>query len=216
VAVNHATASSFADDTRILTTITDRWDCERLQEDLSATYDWAQVNNMQINGTKLEVLRYRGSGRAGIEHRYLTPDNSEIEEKRLVRVLGVLLNTQVNFGYHIAAITARGRRQMGWIWRTFRAKEAEPMITLFRVLVIPILEYYAQGPVHTRRSAVTGRGPTNLHSPDQRDGRFKLLGEVKAPGSVLTAKETREVCHSVYMENNNRNGTKLRKRDLQD
>jgi hypothetical protein len=53
VAVNHATASSFADDTRILMTITDRTDCERLQEDLSAIYDWALVNNMQFNGTKL-------------------------------------------------------------------------------------------------------------------------------------------------------------------
>ena len=144
VALNHASASSFADDTRILMTITDRRDCERLQEDLSTIYDWAQVNNMQFNGTKFEVLRYRGSGRTGMEHHYLAPDNSEIEEKRLVRDLGVLMNTQVKFDDHITAITARGRRQMGWIWRTFRTREAEPMITLFRALVIPILEYCCQ------------------------------------------------------------------------
>jgi hypothetical protein len=43
-------------------TLTDRRDCEKLQEDLSAIYDWAQPNNMQSNGTKFEVLRYRGSG----------------------------------------------------------------------------------------------------------------------------------------------------------
>jgi hypothetical protein len=53
VAVNHTSASSFADKSRILMTITDRTDCERLQEDLSAVYDWAQVNNMQFNGTKV-------------------------------------------------------------------------------------------------------------------------------------------------------------------
>jgi hypothetical protein len=51
VTVNYASASSFADDTRILMTITDWRDCERLQEDLAAIYDWAQVNNMQFNGT---------------------------------------------------------------------------------------------------------------------------------------------------------------------
>ncbi|KAA0203370.1 hypothetical protein HAZT_HAZT005526 [Hyalella azteca] len=83
---------------------------------------WAQVNTMQFNGTKFEVLRYRGSGRAGMEHRYLAPDNSEIEEKQLVRDLGALMNTQ-----------------------------------------------------------------------DQRDGKVELLGEVEAPGSVLTAEETGEV-----------------------
>jgi hypothetical protein len=60
-----------------------------LQEDLVAIYDWAQVNNMQFNGAKFEVLRYRGSGRAGMEHCYLAPDNSEIEEKRIIRDLRV-------------------------------------------------------------------------------------------------------------------------------
>jgi hypothetical protein len=51
------------------------------------------------------------------------------------------MNTQVKFGDHITEITARGRRQMGWIWQTFRTREANPIITLFRALVIPILEY---------------------------------------------------------------------------
>jgi hypothetical protein len=33
-------------------TITDRRDCERLQEEPAAIYDWDQVNNMQFTGTK--------------------------------------------------------------------------------------------------------------------------------------------------------------------
>jgi hypothetical protein len=79
-----------------------------------------------------------------MEHRYLTLDNSEIEKKQLVRNLGLLMNTQVKFGDHITAITARGKRQIGWIWRAFTTREAEPMLTLFRALVIPILEYCCQ------------------------------------------------------------------------
>jgi hypothetical protein len=35
-----------------------------------------------------------------MEHRYLAPDNSKIEEERLVRDLGVLMNNQVNYGDH--------------------------------------------------------------------------------------------------------------------
>ena len=39
--------------------ITEDLACERLQDDLSTIYDWALVNNMQFNGTKFEVMRYR-------------------------------------------------------------------------------------------------------------------------------------------------------------
>jgi hypothetical protein len=80
VTVNHTPASSFTNDTMILMIIMDRRDCERLQEDLAAIYDLAQVS-MQFNGTKFEVLRYRGSGGADMEHCYLADDKSEIEEK---------------------------------------------------------------------------------------------------------------------------------------
>jgi hypothetical protein len=54
------------------------------------------------------------------------------------------MNTQVNFGDHIMAIIARDRQQIGWIWKAFRTREAEPMITLFRALVMSILEYCCQ------------------------------------------------------------------------
>jgi hypothetical protein len=65
-----------------------------------------------------------------MEHRYLASDGSEIGEKRLVCDQRVLMKTQVKFDDLIAAITTGSRRQMGWIWRTFRTREAEPIITL--------------------------------------------------------------------------------------
>jgi hypothetical protein len=69
--LTHGSTSSFADDTRVLMKITDYVDCERLQDDLSTTYDWARVNNMQFNCTKFEVTRYRVGTETGMPHRYL-------------------------------------------------------------------------------------------------------------------------------------------------
>jgi hypothetical protein len=46
--------------------------------------------------------------------------------------------------------------------------------------------------------------------------KFNYWGEVTATGSVFTAEEMGEVCHSVHMENDNWNGAKLRNRDIQD
>jgi hypothetical protein len=142
--LTHASTSSFADDTRVLMKITEDTACERLQDDLSIIYDWALVNNMQFNGTKFEVMRYRVGTEIGMPHRYLASDGTEIEEKQLVRDLGVLMCTEATFNDHIEEIVARGRQRMGWIWRTFRTREAAPMITLFRALVLPNLEYCCQ------------------------------------------------------------------------
>jgi hypothetical protein len=52
--------------------------------------------------------------------------------------------TEATFDDHIEEIVVRGRQRMGWIWRTFRTREATPMISLFRALVLPNLEYYCQ------------------------------------------------------------------------
>ena len=56
--------------------ITEDLACERLQDDLSTIYDWALVNNMQFNGTKFEVMRYRVGTETGMPHRYLASDGS--------------------------------------------------------------------------------------------------------------------------------------------
>jgi hypothetical protein len=55
--LTHTSASSFADNTRVLMKITDDLDCERLQEALSSIYDWTLVKNMQLNGTKFNEIQ---------------------------------------------------------------------------------------------------------------------------------------------------------------
>ena len=78
----------------MLIKITDDIACDRLQDDSSTIYDWALVNNMQFNGTKFEVMRYRVRTAIGMPHRYLASDGSEIEEKQLVQDLGKLMSTE--------------------------------------------------------------------------------------------------------------------------
>jgi hypothetical protein len=70
---------------------------------------------MQFNGTKFEVMRYRDRTEIGIPHRYLASDGTEIEEKQLVRDLGVLPSTEATFDAHIEEIVARSRQRVGWI-----------------------------------------------------------------------------------------------------
>ena len=47
-------ASSFADDTRVLRGVSSLEDCEQLQADLHSIYEWAKEINMVFNSTKFD------------------------------------------------------------------------------------------------------------------------------------------------------------------
>jgi hypothetical protein len=54
------------------------------------------------------------------------------------------MSTEAAFDDHIEEIVAQGGQRTIWIWRTFRRREAAPMITPFRALVLPNFEYCCQ------------------------------------------------------------------------
>lgn len=48
------------------------------------------------------------------------------------------------FSEHISMAVSKARQKMGWILRTFRTREREPMMTLYKALVRPLTEYCCQ------------------------------------------------------------------------
>ena len=138
-----STATSFADDTRVMKPVSRVSDCEALQEDLGRVYDWAVVNNMCFNGDKFELLRYTLSDEA-IPFQYLTSEGTIIEAKTEVTDLGVLMSSSANFRSQIDQIIKKAKERLSWIFRVFLTREPKPMLTLYRALVLPILEYCSQ------------------------------------------------------------------------
>ena len=134
--------ASFADDTRIMKEIRTGTDCEELQTDLEKMYFWVHQNNMMLNDGKFEVLRY---GNHPMEEKtYKTPDGMDISFMRSVKDLGIEVQADAKFTEHIDKIVNKCRRQIGWILRTFTTREPEPMLTLYKALVVPIAEYCCQ------------------------------------------------------------------------
>ena len=56
--VKYSILPSFADDTRLMKSITIAADIVQLQQDLDAVYKWTSKNNMTLNGKKFEHLTY--------------------------------------------------------------------------------------------------------------------------------------------------------------
>ena len=91
------TASSFADDTRLLRGITDEDDCEMLQEDLDQIYSWAEDIGMQFNAGKFELVRFWLDHDNAPDILYMAPDGGPIEEKDSLRDLGVRISSDLSF-----------------------------------------------------------------------------------------------------------------------
>jgi hypothetical protein len=142
--VETARVTSFADDTRVSGSVTNKKDVEALQKDLTSLYCWADDNNMRFNSAKFELIRYGTNEVLKEETRYTSYDGSLIEAVADLRDLGVTMSNDACFTAHIAKITRSARNQLGWILRIFATREEKPLLILFKAMIIPILEYCCQ------------------------------------------------------------------------
>ena len=140
--VECAQVTSFADDTRLSAVVMTPEDAEKLQGDLDKVYSWAEVNNMSFNDSKFVHLRYGKTAQQGAG--YTGQNGSVIERHRNTRDLGVLMSDTGAFDEHIEEILTKARGKVGWILRVFAARDARTMLTLFKSLVLPIVEYCSQ------------------------------------------------------------------------
>ena len=136
--------SSFADDTRLSRAVSGVTEASFLQTDLEKIYEWSVENNMQFNAKKFEVLRYGQDDVLKCTTSYISSDGSVIPEKDHVRDLGVTMSNDGSFRQHITNMCTSARNMCSWILRTFHSRSADLMLTLWKSLVLPILDYCSQ------------------------------------------------------------------------
>ena len=114
-----------------------------LQEDLDQLLGWAETNNLKMNNEKFELMRYGPMENIKQDTRYQAYQQTIIPTRH-VRDLGVTMSVDGMFSQHITDITNTARKLTGWILRTFHTQERTCMITLWKALVLPKLEYCCQ------------------------------------------------------------------------
>ena len=137
-----ATLKSYVDDTRVQRCIKDpATDCPALQSDLATVYNWAEDVAMVFNGEKFEALRYWPGKTTQPDSSYLDPVGLPIEEKSHLRDLGVEMGNDCTFSAHIENNVAAGNRLVGWAMRSFRRRSKNVMLTIWKTIVQPKLDY---------------------------------------------------------------------------
>jgi len=142
--VSSSNVTSFADDTRATNGISDNTDVSNLQSDLNSIYQWSHDNNMVFNESKFELIRYGPRQVLKESTFYTRPDGVKITEKVHVKDLGITMSNTANFSEHINNIATSARDMCSWILRTFRSRSPELMLTTWKTLVLPILDYCSQ------------------------------------------------------------------------
>ena len=142
--VYHSLLKSFADDTRVLKGVLDINDVSKLQSDLNNIYEWADKNNMEFNDLKFEVLRYGRDEALKTLTNYLSSTGTVIDQKNSVRDLGVTMSADASFTEHINNVVDTAKKTISTILRTFKSREPQLMITLWKSVVLPQLEYCSQ------------------------------------------------------------------------
>ena len=135
---------SFADDTRLYSGVGDVADCDKLQLDLNAVYDWASSNNMFFNSKKFSYVCFSSNASAYKSNLYIDPAMNIIGPSTHVRDLGVSMSSNCTFDFHISNLYKRCSNLAGWILRTFTTRDPQVMLTLYKTLVMSRLEYASQ------------------------------------------------------------------------
>ena len=104
-------------------------------------YDWTVINNMKLNEKKFELLRYGNDETFKLCTHYYSPTDTLISEKEIVKDLGVLMSNSTTFKEQISAVIEKGKDMSSWILRTFQSRNKMEMLTLWKTLVLPIIEY---------------------------------------------------------------------------
>ena len=138
--IKTSTLASYADDSKIHKIIKTLQDGLNLQLDVNTLYEWTKTNLMEFNSTKFEILKI-GDNHDLKQTQYVTPEGNIIEETELAKDLGVHFNQKGDFSDHIKVKKAKAKQMSGYILRTFLTRKIDPLMLLFKSLVLPIIDY---------------------------------------------------------------------------
>ena len=158
--VEHSNLKLFADDSRLIKSVNPTLSCvdiNKLQYDLDQILNWTSKNNMLLNETKFQLLSHHVHAYAPsinmrlllqlpfaecqYERSYTLPNGLVLSRESSVQDLGICISDDFSFQSHINQISQKANLKCSWILSVFQSRESNLMLTLFKSLILNILEY---------------------------------------------------------------------------
>ena len=137
----HSQVRLFADDTIVYLTITNKDDCQNLQEDLKRLEVWKKEWLMEFHPAKCHVL--------GISRKKNTATfpyslhGQVLTEVKSAKHLGVTISNDMTWNNHIDSTAAKANKKLGFLKRNIKVKDSALKEKTYKAIVRPTVEYCA-------------------------------------------------------------------------
>ena len=139
----HTHCKLFADDVKLYASI--NIGIINLQDSLNAIFSWALEWQLDISILKCCIIVLNRNNRSIFDYNiHFTLEGAILPYKSVVRDLGVLVDSQLNFNNHIANITSKAHQRASLIFRCFVSQDPKLLIKAYKTYVRPLLEYNCQ------------------------------------------------------------------------
>ena len=99
---------------------------------------------MFFNSEKFHYISFSSSLSFNSYNVYANPNMEIINPSDNVLDLGIFMSSNCSFEFHIQNLYKKISNLSGWILRTFTTRDSITMLTLFKSLVLPRLDYGSQ------------------------------------------------------------------------
>jgi len=138
---------------------------KKLQEDLNKLSEWTKKWQMSFNTKKCRVMHIERTN-----HRYkYSMEGQTLDTVDSEKDLGIMISSDLNSSNQCIQACRKASKMLGMIKRTIIYKKPEIMVTLYKTLVRPHLEYCvsAWSPHYNKRQGIVGACSTQIHSDDK-------------------------------------------------
>jgi len=125
-------ACAYADDLKL-------WSINRadaLQKGIDRIVEWSAKWDLPLNASKTQVFFIGRPSQVT-----LAIDGRKIEVSETIKDLGLLYDSKMSFGNHMARTYAKAMQRINLIFRAFSTKKVSTLLKLYKSFVLPILEY---------------------------------------------------------------------------
>ena len=127
----------FADDTKVFSSVSSVEEHSKLQKDLQAINRWSEEWQMLFNVDKCKVMHI------GKENQNLSyyMDGKQLEDVNQEKDLGIIITNDLKPSAHCTQNYTKANRMLGMIARTFSTRDQHILLSLYKSVVRPHLEY---------------------------------------------------------------------------
>ena len=111
-----------------------------MNKELQKLYEWLCINRLTLNVSKTNFIIFHAINKPKVPVTILI-NKCAMEETKYVKYLGVLIDPQLSFKFHIAELSKKVSRSIGILYKLRHLVTTKILLNIYYVIIYPFLLY---------------------------------------------------------------------------